>query len=88
MARGAHRQEIRGPAASYSTSHRPYMNGPSRARLRLRRRLLRCRRTDARKMTPEPKKPMRELQRQGTCVDSVQIRSPRFTFPNDCPSRW
>jgi hypothetical protein len=35
-------------------------------------------RIDARKMTPEPKKPVQELQRNGTRVDSVQIRSPRM----------
>jgi hypothetical protein len=34
-------------------------------------------------MTPEPKKPLQELQRQGTCVDSVQIRSPRLPFANE-----
>jgi hypothetical protein len=47
MARGAHRREIRGPAVSYSASDRSYMNGPLRARLSLRRRLLRCSRTEA-----------------------------------------
>jgi hypothetical protein len=32
-------------------------------------------------LTPEPKKPVQELQRQGTCVDSVQIRPPRLLRP-------
>jgi hypothetical protein len=37
-------------------------------------------RPDARKRTRKPKKPVQELQRQGTCVDSVQIPSPRLSF--------
>ena len=49
-------------------------------------------RTDARKLTPEPKKPVQELQRQCTCVDSVQIRSPRLFVDknpvNSCCGDW